>query len=131
MKNILIIEDNHIVATDISDALVGYFGDNNIDVFCICDNIGSINLEKIKSYSPDLVILDINLGRNKSKISGIEIAEIIKNGFANNVPIIVASVLNSVESSALLSKGLSDAFILKPFSQEDICRAVNSFLKLK
>jgi len=66
-KKILIVEDEFIIALDLEDTLKGMGYDTLNHILT-----GKKALDKIKTYKPDLVLLDIFL---KDNITGLDIAE--------------------------------------------------------
>jgi CheY-like chemotaxis protein len=86
-KKILIVEDEFIIALDIEDTLksMGYDTLNHILT-------GKKAIDKVKSYKPDLVLLDIFL---KDNITGLDVAEVLNK---KNIPFvfITASANDSI-----------------------------------
>ncbi|MHC5828132.1 MAG: response regulator, partial [Nostoc sp.] len=80
--NILIVEDEFIVAMDIRNRLQKF----GYTVFGLVDS-GEEAIEKAADNSLDLVLMDIIL---KGKMDGIEAAEVIYNNF--NIPVIYLTV---------------------------------------
>ncbi|OGU70668.1 MAG: hypothetical protein A2V93_01550 [Ignavibacteria bacterium RBG_16_34_14] len=69
-RKILIVEDEFIISLDIEETLknLGYDTLNHILT-------GKIAIDKINSYKPDVVLLDIFL---KDQITGLDIAQVCK-----------------------------------------------------
>ena len=76
--NILVVEDESIVAKDIQQSLKksGY---NVVDTV----STGEAALKAIEEHRPDLIMLDIML---KGNMSGVDISEYVKSNF--NIPVI-------------------------------------------
>jgi len=112
--NILIVEDENIVAKDIQQTLLklGY------NVLGICA-YGEEVLDMVKKKSPDLILMDIML---KGKMSGIDVATKIKKEM--NIPIVflTASSDNITLSKAKITQ--PNGYIVKPFKEVDIQIAV-------
>lgn len=91
MKKILIVEDEFIIALDIEDTLKGMGYDTMNHILT-----GKEAIDKIKSYKPDLVLLDIFL---KDKITGLDVAEVLNR---KNIPFvfITASTNDSILNKA-------------------------------
>lgn len=107
---ILIIEDDPIIATDIADYL------NNVDyrVSGIAYNPMQA-YEQLRSNTPDLILLDINLS---SEQNGIDIATFIHQNHA--IPFIF---LTSYSTREVLNKAKitePSGYIVKPFDEEDL-----------
>jgi DNA-binding response OmpR family regulator len=87
---------------------------------------GEDALEAIYKYKPDLAILDIML----PGISGWEVCEIVRlNPDYRNVKIIF---LTARGGEAEIARGLAlgaDAYITKPFSNEELVATVNAVLE--
>ena len=108
--NILIVEDESIVAKDIQMSLrkLGY------NVVAICSN-GEDAIRAAEEHAPDLVLMDIML---KGEMSGIEAAEQIRSRF--NMPIIY---LTAYADEGTLSKAKITepyGYIIKPFKEIDL-----------
>lgn len=109
-KNILIVEDNFIIAEDIKQSLVN----NGYNVIAIIDNAIEA-IEIIKQQKTDLILIDIIIKGDKS---GIELAEIVSQNF--NVPFVY---LTSNTDKATIGKAIKfkpKAYIVKPFTELDI-----------
>ncbi|MEH1942113.1 MAG: EAL domain-containing protein [Nostoc sp.] len=108
--NILVVEDEMIVAMDIQNRLrkFGY------TVLGLADS-GEEAIKKAADNSLDLVLMDIHL---KGKMDGIEAAQIIHNIF--NVPVIYLTA-NADESTLERAKGTEPfGYILKPFKEKEL-----------
>ncbi len=108
--NILVVEDEIIVAMDIQSRLrkFGY------TVLGLADS-GEEAIKKAADDSLDLVLMDIHL---KGKMDGVEAAQIIHNIF--NVPIIYLTA-NADESTLARAKVTEPfGYILKPFKEKEL-----------
>lgn len=109
-----IVEDEVIIADDIQSLLteIGY----------VCPEPCSDYYEAIRMLEedrPDLVLLDINLGKEKN---GIDIAEYIRAKL--KLPFIFLTA-NSDESTVARAKMTSpDAYLVKPFDKSDLYAAI-------
>ena len=108
--NILIVEDEPLIAEDISDLckLNGY-------AVCGVTYRALEALELIESLKPSLVLLDINL---EDCLTGIEIAERLRDKFA--IPFIF---LTSYADRKTLDKAKSTnplGYVVKPFNKEQL-----------
>jgi DNA-binding LytR/AlgR family response regulator len=111
---IAIVEDNHLVAEDISQSLqrCGY------TVPSISNN-GFDAIENIKKYDPDLALLDINL---KGDIDGIEVARVINEKFSLPFIYLTAYADTKTFEEAKITK--PNAYIVKPFNQTALHHAI-------
>ncbi|WP_448268396.1 EAL domain-containing protein [Nostoc sp. DSM 114159] len=108
--NILVVEDEIIVAMDIQSRLrkFGY------SVMALADS-GEEAIRKAADDSLDLVLMDIHL---KGKMDGVEAAQIIHNLF--NIPIIYLTA-NADESTLNRAKVTEPfGYILKPFKEKEL-----------
>ena len=118
MYNILVAEDEHIVALDIHNTLVnlGY------RVNAVVDN-GAEVLRQIEIDRPNLILLDISL---KGRISGLECANHISKNY--NIPYIFISGYSDIEIYEKI-KGLNYAgYIRKPFDKLMLSKAIEKAL---
>lgn len=108
--NILIVEDESIVAKDIQMSLkkLGY------NVVALCSN-GEDAIQAAEEYTPDLVLMDIML---KGEMSGIEAAEQIRQ--RHNIPIIYLTAY--ADESTLSKAKITEpyGYIIKPFKEIDL-----------
>lgn len=108
--NILVVEDEIIVAMDIQNRLrkFGY------TVLGLADS-GEEAIKKAADNSLDLVLMDIHL---KGNMDGVEAAQIIQNIF--NVPVIYLTA--NADESTLNRAKITEPFgyILKPFKEKEL-----------
>ena len=112
--NILIVEDEAIVALDIEEKLID-LGYNIID---IVDN-GKSAIECCSKHCIDLILMDINI---KGNIDGIDTAKTILNN--NNIPIVFLTAYSTNEFIER-SKNISPyGYLLKPYTIRELSIAV-------
>ncbi len=118
MKNILLIEDSVQMQKYIRDFLVQQ--DYIVDILDDYDNI----LEIVQKFSPDLILLDINL----PKFDGFYYLKLLKKNFSN-IPIIIISA-RSDESEQIrgIENGATD-YITKPFSANILLAKINALFQ--
>lgn len=108
--NILIVEDESIVAKDIAQSLkkLGY---NVLDIV----NSGEAAVLVVEEKKPDLVLMDIML---KGEMSGIDAANFIHE--KNNIPVIFLTAY--ADESTLGKAKISEpyGYIIKPFKEIDL-----------
>lgn len=108
--NILIVEDENIVAKDIETRLkkFGYHVFGPVPT-------GEEAIKKITEESPDLVLMDIRL---KGKMDGVETAQFIHQNF--NIPIIYITA--NADEKTLERAKVTDPFgyIIKPFKEKEL-----------
>ncbi len=108
--NILIVEDESIVAKDIQNCLkkLGYI------VVGTCSK-GEDAIKAVDELKPDLVLMDIML---KGEVGGIEAADQIRK--KNNIPVIYLTAY--ADESTLNKAKVSEpyGYIIKPFKEIDL-----------
>lgn len=112
--NILVVEDESIVAKDIQVCL-GKLGYNVIGV---CDT-GEEAVERAQEKKPDLVMMDIML---KGDMSGIEAAEQIRQ--SNDIPVIFLTAYTDRNTVDKAKETEPYGYIIKPFKEIDIQTAI-------
>src|SRR5919109_964146 len=112
--NILIIEDNMIIAMDIQDRLESF----GYGVPAIITT-GEEAIANIAELKPDLIIMDVAL---KGSLNGIETARKIHEDF--KVPVIYLTG----NSDLLKQANITDPYIVKPFEDEELKRLITSLL---
>jgi DNA-binding LytR/AlgR family response regulator len=108
--NILIVEDESIVAKDIQHSLkkLGY---NVVDIVSTGENAINVALEKL----PDLVLMDIML---KGPMSGIEAAQTIREQI--NIPVIFLTAYADESTFSKAKVTEPYGYIIKPFKEIDL-----------
>jgi len=111
---ILIGEDEVLIAEYLADILNSF----EYDDVEIAHNKNEI-IDKVKSYEPDLALLDI---RMEGKYDGIEIGEYITENL--DIPIIYITAHSDKEIVQKALKTKPSAYIIKPFTEMDVFSAV-------
>jgi PAS domain S-box-containing protein/putative nucleotidyltransferase with HDIG domain len=109
-KQILIVEDERIVADDIRMSLerLGYS-------VCGVVSSGQQAVEKTKMIRPDLVLMDIVL---EGKMNGIEAAEVIRSRF--DIPIVYLTAYSDNKTLERAKTSEPFGYVLKPFEDRDL-----------
>ena len=82
-------------------------------------------LDRIAAHKPDLIILDMMLPR----IGGIALLQTLrKNPTTREIPVILATARTSSASRLEALDAGADAFLAKPFTEQDFLRLVHDFL---
>jgi len=118
LKKILLVEDESNLASIIQLNLEL----ENYEVH-VCDN-GLHSIEKFKSISPDLVILDVML----PELNGIEVCKQLKK-INSDVPVLFLSAKsNGAEKIEGLKSG-GDDYLTKPFNLEELILRVQILMR--
>jgi DNA-binding response OmpR family regulator len=120
MQSILVAEDSSRIASFIVKGLTA----NGFDVSHVSD--GSKVIPEIKSRDYSLLILDLGLPNRE----GLSILEELR-GTGNEIPVIVLTARDSVETTIASFQGGADDFMSKPFSFEELLARVKARIKLK
>jgi len=119
-KRILIADDNEDFLVIIQQTLTarGYL----LDVA----TTGEESLEKVRSFRPDLLILDLMM----PGIHGIQVLQLIReNPATRNLPVIVCSATDyRPERHVSHTLGVLD-FLSKPFLPSELCRRIDEFFQ--
>ena len=116
--SILIIEDEAIIAEDISDMLkaLGY------DVSGIIHDSGKA-IDYLGFHTPDLVLCDIMIRGDKD---GIEVAELIRS--KKKMPFIYLTSQTDRPTLERAKKTLPYGYIVKPFNEKDLLASIEMAL---
>lgn len=117
MEKILVVEDEK----DIQEMLSIFLEEENYEVVCANDGIEAMEL--FKTYTPDLVLLDVML----PKMDGYAVCELIRK--ESDVPLIMITALFEEDYQI---KGLdlkADDYITKPFSMPILLRKIEAILR--
>ena len=112
---ILIVEDEIIVAKDISASLE----DAGYRIVGIAENSGNA-LELFNSNSPDIVLMDINI---KGEMDGIQTALAMKE--IEDIPVIFITAFADDATVERAKKAKPSAYIVKPFNERELNIAIN------
>jgi DNA-binding response OmpR family regulator len=120
MKRILIVEDEKEILVFLRENLIR----SNFHIETAID--GKDAIEKVKTFIPDLVLLDIML----PGLNGLEVLKWIKKN-KPEVFVILATAKKEVED---IKKGYSleaDYYITKPYDMEEIFKGINVLRAMK
>ncbi len=108
--NILVVEDEFLVAADIEESLLslGYTVQNTIAK-------GQDAIAEVDKKLPDLILMDIAL---KGEMTGIEAANIIRK--KHDVPVIFLTANADVSTIEKAKISLPYGYIIKPFSEKEL-----------
>ena len=89
---------------------------------------GQDTLEKVESFNPDLVLLDVMMPR----LSGFEVCKQLKEGEeTRRVMILMVTALNELGDIERAVKAGTDDFLSKPVNKIELVKRVENMLKLK
>lgn len=118
---ILIVEDN----TEMNDYLEEIFS-QNFDVIKACN--GKEGLEKVISEVPDLIICDIMM----PVMNGLELTNKLKTDLSfSHIPIVLLTAKNMENDFTKGYQSGADAYIVKPFNDENLELLVNNLLQTR
>lgn len=112
--NILIVEDEAIIANDIKRALEK-FGYNVIDIV----RSGELAIQTVEKTNPDLILVDIKL---EGKLNGIDIAGTIQEEYGLPVILITAYSNRRMIDEAKLTAPYG--YITKPFEDKELYSSI-------
>ncbi|MBI5651883.1 MAG: PAS domain S-box protein [Chloroflexi bacterium] len=108
--NILIVEDENIIAMDLKNRLVALG-------YTVCASVpsGEAAIEKADAFHPDLVLMDIVL---KGELDGIQAAAQIRQRL--NIPVIYLTAYSDARTLARAKVTEPHGYILKPFEDREL-----------
>ncbi len=109
-KNILIVEDDPIIAEDIQASLMEF----GYHVFEPVDN-ASDALKAVRKHRPDLCLLDVHLG---DEIDGIQIAAMIKEAY--DMPIVFLTAFNDQTTVERIKATNPAGYLVKPVDERNL-----------
>ncbi len=119
-KRILVIEDEREIALILKMRLEA----NGYEVLEAFD--GKDGLESAKSWSPDLILLDLVL----PKMAGTQILNVLKGSDRyKHIPIIVVTGLTLDTESIKSCVAKADSYFLKPFDSTELMATIADFLQ--
>lgn len=119
---ILIADDNAANR----ELLEAYLIDVDCDIETAVD--GQDTLDKVASFRPDLVLLDVMM----PKLSGFEVCKQIKDDPAHaNVMVLMVTALNELGDIERGVNAGTDDFLSKPINRVSLLKRVSTMLKFK
>ncbi len=123
MPNKILIADDNIVNVELLDA---YLSEYDYAIETAAD--GAETLEKVASFSPDLILLDIMM----PKLSGFEVCEKLKaNPKTKNIMILMVTALSEQGDIERGVRAGCDDYVSKPVNKFELIKRVENMLKLR
>jgi len=100
------------------------------DVDCECEVAvdGQDTLDKIRSFKPDLILLDIMM----PKLSGFEVCKKLKQDpHTSRIMILMVTALNELGDIERAVSAGTDDFLSKPVNKVELLKRVGNMLRLK
>ncbi len=123
MASKILIADDNVANVELLDA---YLVDFDYEIETAAD--GAETLEKVASFSPDLILLDIMM----PKLSGFEVCERLKaNPKTKNVMILMVTALSELGDIERAVRAGCDDYLSKPVNKFELLKRVENMLKLR
>ena len=120
-SRILIADDNGPNV----ELLEAYLGGLDFEIAIAVD--GRDTLEKVESFQPDLILLDVMM----PKLSGFEVCEKLKSDPATRgIMILMVTALNELGDIERAVEAGTDDFLSKPVNKLELVKRVENMLKL-
>ena len=96
------------------------------DVITACD--GEMAWEKVKSDSPDVLVLDLTM----PKMNGFSVLELLRSTPPNDkwIPVIIVSALGDVKDMERGMELQADHYLVKPCTVDEILKGIRLMLAL-
>lgn len=123
-------ENNRILIADDNPAncelLQAYLADVDCEIELAVD--GQETLDRVASYRPDLILLDVMMPR----LNGFEVCKQLKEDPENRrIMILMVTALNEIGDIERAVAAGTDDFLSKPVNQVELIKRVENMLKLK
>jgi len=119
VKNIMVVEDDYIIALDIKKSVSGF----GYSVPAVVHS-GEEAIEAADKFKPDLILMDIMLRGN---LSGLEAGQVIWENL--KVPIIyITSYFDDSTLKDEIKPSFNYDYLIKPFKVSDLKMKIESFL---
>lgn len=118
MKRILILEDDHTLATEIRD----FFYSHQYECHLVHEGAGLF--KALADFHPDILILDINV----PLINGLEVCKILRER-GIETPILMLTAYSSVENKVDALEFGADDYMVKPFHFDELHARVKALLR--
>lgn len=124
------IENSRILIADDNEAncelLEAYLAELDCDLAIAVD--GRDTLEKVASFKPHLILLDVMMPR----LSGFEVCEQLKgNPATKQIMILMVTALNELGDIERAVNAGTDDFLSKPVNKLELLKRVENMLKLR
>ena len=121
-SRILIADDNE----PNRELLEVYLADVDCEIVTAVD--GSDTLEKVKSFKPDIILLDIMM----PKLSGFEVCQQLKADSATRqIMVLMVTALGELGDIERAVEAGTDDFLSKPVNKIELVKRVENMLKLR
>ena len=122
-KNRILIADDNEANVELLEA---YLVDRDCEIDYAID--GQQTLEKIESFQPDLILLDVMM----PKLNGFEVCEKIKSDpKMRRIMVLMVTALNELGDIERAVAAGTDDFLSKPVQQLELLKRVDNMLRLK
>ncbi len=123
MPHKILIADDNAVNVELLDA---YLADFDYEIETAAD--GAEALEKVASFSPDLILLDIMMPR----LSGFEVCEKLKGDPATRgIMVLMVTALSELGDIERAVNAGCDDYLSKPVNKFELIKRVDNLLKLR
>lgn len=113
--DVMIVEDEAIIALDIKEILKR----SGFSISAIVGT-GAAAIQKAKELKPDVILMDVMLGRG---INGIQAAGEIRK--SQNIPVIFISSFSDNHAVSSAFKISPYGYLVKPFDESELVRKIN------
>jgi two-component system, OmpR family, alkaline phosphatase synthesis response regulator PhoP len=122
-KSRVLIADDNEANVELMEA---YLAGLDVDIEVAVD--GQDALDKVRSFEPDLILLDIMM----PKLSGFEVCQRIKRDSATSrIMILMVTALNELGDIERAVDAGCDDFLSKPVNKLELLKRVENMLKLR
>jgi CheY-like chemotaxis protein len=122
-KNRVLIADDNEANVELLEA---YLGGLDVETAIAID--GQDTLDKVASFQPHLILLDIMM----PKLSGFEVCQRLKsNPQTSSIMILMVTALNELGDIERAVEAGTDDFLSKPVNKVELVKRVENMLKLR
>ena len=123
MPSKILIADDNVPNVELLDA---YLSGRDYEIETAGD--GAETLEKVKSFAPDLILLDIMM----PKLSGFEVCEKLKKDQQTaGIMILMVSALSELGDIERAVNAGCDDYLSKPVNKHELLKRVDNMLRLR
>jgi DNA-binding NarL/FixJ family response regulator len=122
MIQLLLVEDHSLITEGIKAMLA-----NEKDILCAGSFTNGIDLlQKLKSFQPDVIVMDINL----PGINGIELCKLVKEKYLS-INVLALSINNQPGIVRKMMENGASGYVLKDAAEHEIVAAIKTVAKGK